>query len=153
MDDNKKFIALSNQNDRRKDITMKKTINADLAGKILLSAFGLLLVLHILIIAQILPADFVWGGQVKTDGSNLMQLEIVAITLTLFFAGIVAAKNKSLQAKKPNILITIGMWVVFAYLVLNTLGNFASGVRAETLFFAPLTIVMALCAFRLAIEK
>ena len=132
---------------------MKKIINADLAGKILLSAFGLLLVLHILIIAQILPADFVWGGQVKADGSNLIQLEIVAITLTLFFAGIVAAKIRSLQANKSNILITIGMWVVFAYLVLNTLGNFASGVSAETWFFGPLTIVMALCALRLAIEK
>ena len=132
---------------------MKKIMKAGLAGKILLSAFGLLLVLHILIVAQVMPADFVWGGQIEADGSNLMQLEIVAITLTLFFAGIVAAKIRSLQANKSNILITIGMWVVFAYLVLNTLGNFASGVRAETWFFGPLTIVMALCAFRLAIEK
>jgi hypothetical protein len=132
---------------------MKKIMKADLAGKILLSAFGLLLVLHILIIAQVVPADFVWGGQVEADGSNLMQLEIVAITLTVFFAGIVFAKIRSLQANKSNILITIGMWVVFAYLVLNTLGNFASGVSTETLFFGPLTIVMALCALRLAIEK
>ena len=132
---------------------MKKIMKADLAGKILLGAFGLLLLLHILIIAQVMPADFVWGGQVEADGSNLMQLEIVAITLTVFFAGIVVAKIRSLQANKSNILITIGMWVVFAYLVLNTLGNFASGVSAETLFFGPLTIVMALCALRLAIEK
>ena len=132
---------------------MKKIMNANLAGKILLGAFGLLLLLHILIIAQVMPADFVWGGQVEADGSNLMQLEIVAITLTVFFAGIVVAKIRSLQANKSNILITIGMWVVFAYLVLNTLGNFASGVSAETLFFVPLTIVMALCALRLAIEK
>jgi len=132
---------------------MKKIMKADLAGKIILGAFGLLLVLHILIIAQIVPADFVWGGQIEADGSNLMQLEVVAITLTLFFAGIVAAKIRSIQANNPNKLITIGMWVVFAYLVLNTLGNFASGVSAETLFFGPLTIVMALCALRLAIEK
>lgn len=132
---------------------MKKIMKADLAGKILLGAFGLLLVLHILIIARVIPADIVWGGQIEADGSNLMQLEVVAITLTLFFAGIVAAKIRSLQANKSNILITIGMWVVFAYLVLNALGNFASGVSAETLFFGPLTIVMALCALRLAIEK
>ena len=132
---------------------MKKIMKANLAGKILLSAFGLLLVLHVLIIIQVVPADIVWGGQIEADGSNLMQLEIVAITLTVFFAGIVFAKIRSLQANKSNILITIGMWVVFAYLVLNTLGNFASGVSAETLFFGPLTIVMVLCAFRLAIEK
>ena len=105
---------------------MKKIINTNLAGKTLLSAIGLLLFLHILIIAQVVPADFVWGGQIKADGSNLMQLEIVAITLTMFFTGIVAAKLRSLQAEKTNILITIGMWVVFAYLVLNTLGNFGT---------------------------
>jgi len=125
----------------------------NLAGIILLSAFGLLLVLHILIIAQVVPANIVWGGQIKADQSNLMQMEIVAITLTVFFAGIVAAKIKSLRANNPKKLITIGMWVVFAYLVLNTLGNFASGGSAETWFFSPLTIVMALCALRLAIEK
>ena len=132
---------------------MKKIMNANLAGKILLSTFGLLLVLHVLIIIQVVPANIVWGGQIEADGSNLMQLEIVAITLTVFFAGIVVAKIRSLQANKSNKLITIGMWVVFAYLVLNTLGNFASGVSAETWFFGPLTILMALCALRLAIEK
>ena len=132
---------------------MKKNMNANLAGKILLSTFGLLLVLHVLIIIQVVPANIVWGGQIEADGSNLMQLEIVAITLTVFFAGIVVAKIRSLQANKSNKLITIGMWVVFAYLVLNTLGNFASGVSAETWFFGPLTILMALCALRLAIEK
>jgi len=103
---------------------MKKIMKANLAGTILLSAFGLLLVLHILIIAQVMPADFVWGGQIKADQSNLMQMEIVAITLTVFFAGIVVAKLKSLQANKPIKLITIGMWVVFAYLVLNTWETF-----------------------------
>lgn len=132
---------------------MTKIINTNLAGNILLSAFGLLLVLHVLIIAQVVPADFIWGGQIKADGSNLMQMEIIAITLTLFFAGIVFIKFKSLQANRSNKLITIGMWVVFTYLVLNTLGNFASGVRAETWFFGPLTIVMTLSALRLGIEK
>jgi len=61
-------------------------------------------------------------------------------------------KNQT-TTNQPNKLITIGMWVVFAYLVLNTLGNFASGVSAETWFFGPLTIVMVLSALRLAIEK
>jgi len=131
---------------------MKKNMNAVLAGKILLSAFGLLLVLHILILAHIIPSDIVWGGRINTDKSNLTKLEIPAIVLTLFFAGIVFAKIKTIQTGKPNKLITIGMWVVFVYLVMNALGNFASGVSAETLFFGPLTIVMALCALALALK-
>ena len=92
-------------------------------------------------------------GQVNADQSNLLQLEIVAITLTLVFTGIIATKIKFLKSGKSNKLVNIGVWVVFVYLILNTLGNFASGVSAETLFFGPLTIVMAFCALRLAIEN
>ena len=132
---------------------MKKIMSANLAGKILLGGFILILVMHALILIQVLPSSIVWGGQVNADQSNLLPLEIVAITLTLVFTGVVVAKMKSLQAGESKKLINISVWIVFAYLVLNTLGNFASGVTAETLFFGPLTIVMAVCAFRLAIEK
>jgi hypothetical protein len=47
----------------------------------------------------------------------------------------------------------VGIWLVFAYLLLNTLGNLASGISFEKLVFAPITILLAFCAFRLAIEK
>ncbi len=132
---------------------MKKIISANLAGKILLGAFVLMLVLHALILLQVVPSNIVWGGQVNTDQSNLLSLEIVAITLTLVFIGIVARKLKLLKVGESKKAINVGMWIVFAYLILNTLGNFASGVSAETLFFGPLTNIMAFCALRLAIEK
>ena len=132
---------------------MKKIISANLAGKILLGAFILMLVMHALILLRLIPADIVWGGQVKADQSNLLSLEIVAITLTLVFTGIVAQKLKLLKIGESKKAVNVGIWIVFAYLILNTLGNFASGVKAETLVFGPLTIVMAFCALRLAIEK
>ena len=132
---------------------MKNKLNANVAGKILLSAFGLLLVLHVLIIARVVPGNIMWGGRINADQSNLTQLEIVALALTVFFTGLVVVKIKLIKTGKPNKLIAIGMWVVFAYLVVNTLANFASGVSAEILFFGPLTVVMALCALRLAVEK
>jgi hypothetical protein len=50
-------------------------------------------------------------------------------------------------------VINIGVWLVFAFLLLNTLGNLASGVSFENLIAAPITIILALCALRLAIEK
>ena len=36
---------------------------------------------------------------------------------------------------------------------LNTIGNLASGVAAGNWFFAPLTLILAFFALRLAIEK
>ena len=132
---------------------MKKIISTNIAGKILFSAFVLLLVLHVLILLQVVPSSIVWGGQIKADQSNLVSMEIIAITLTLVFTGIVAAKMRSLKTGTSNKLINIGMWIIFAYLILNTLGNFASSVTTEVLVFGSLTIIMAFCALRLAIEK
>jgi hypothetical protein len=132
---------------------MKRIMNASLAGKVLVGAFILMLILNVLILLQVIPSNIALGGQVNADQSNLLPLEIIAITLTLIFTGIIATKMNLLKSGKSNKFINIGVWVVFAYLILNTLGNFASGVTAETLVFGPLTIVMAFCALRLALEK
>jgi len=132
---------------------MRRILSANLAGKILLAAFAGLLILHVLILLQVVPSEIVWGGQIKDDQSNLLMLEIIAITVILVFFGLTAAKMRLLQSGKSKKVINISMWVILAYLLLNTIGNLASGVVAETLIFAPLTLVMAFCALRLAIEK
>jgi predicted membrane-bound spermidine synthase len=130
---------------------MKKFISAKLAGNILLFSLGLLLVFHILVLLKIVPADIMWSGQ--ANSGNLIALEIIALVVTLFFGFIIAAKAGSINAGKFVGIVNILVWVIFIFLLLNTLGNLASGVSFENLIFAPITIVLALCAFRLAIEK
>ena len=88
---------------------MKKKMSASLAGKILLGAFILMLLLNILILLQVIPCNIALGGQVNADQSNLLQLEIVAITLTLVFTGIVATKMNLLKSGKSNKLVNIGI--------------------------------------------
>lgn len=77
---------------------MKKLITAKLAGNLLLASLGLLLIFHLLVLLNFLPADMIWGGQANAD-------------------------------------------------------NLASGVSAENFILAPITLILALCAFRLAVEK
>lgn len=132
---------------------MKKIISARLAGNILLAASGLLFVFHILVLLRVLPADIVWGGRIQGVPENLLVLEIIALLITSFFMLIIAAKVGYLQAGKLSGAVNIGVWLIFAFLILNTLGNLASGVSFENLIAAPITIVLALCALRLAIEK
>ena len=132
---------------------MKKLITARLAGNILLAAMGLLLVLHVLVLFKVISADIVWGGQIKSSSTTLITLEIIALSVTLLFMLIIAAKIGYIKSGKFSGVINIGIWVVFAYLILNTLGNLASGVSFENLVFAPITIILAFCALRLAIDK
>jgi len=131
---------------------MKRLINVKWAGNLLLIAFGLLAILHILILLNIVPSELVWGGQINDSATKLI-LELIALLATFLFAVIVAAKLDYIKAGKFRIVVNIGVWVIFAYLILNTLGNLASGVSLEKLIFTPLTVVLALCALRLAIEK
>src|SRR5690349_6469721 len=132
---------------------MKKLVSAKLAGNILLFSLGLLVIFHILVLLRVVPATIIWGGQIQGVPANLVTLETVALFVTAIFILIVAAKTGYLQAGKVSGSVNIGVWLIFAYLLLNTLGNLASGISFEKLLFAPITIILALCALRLAIEK
>jgi uncharacterized membrane protein YhdT len=66
---------------------------------------------------------------------------------------LIAAKVDYIKAGRFRIIATVGVWIVFAYLLLNTVGNLVSAVSFENLIFAPITLILALCALRLAIEK
>jgi len=132
---------------------MKKLISARLAGNILLAAMGLLFTFHVLVLFGVLPADIVWGGQIKDAQANLIPLESVALFITLLFMFVIAVKTGYIRMNKFPGLINAGVWLIFAFMILNTLGNLASAISFENLVFAPVTIILAFCAFRLAMEK
>jgi hypothetical protein len=132
---------------------MKKLISTKLAGNILLFSLGLLFVFHVLVLLKIIPATIVWGGQIKGVPANFVTLETVALLVTGLFILIVAAKTGYIRVGKLSGAVTIGVWLICIYLLLNTLGNLVSGVSFEKLLLAPITIILALCALRLALER
>ena len=132
---------------------MKKLISVKLAGNLLLISLGLLAIFDILVLFNVLPSNIVWGGQIKDPAANMIVLELLALVVTFIFAAVIAAKMDYIKAGRFTKAVNVGVWIIFAYLILNTLGNLASGVSFENLIFAPITLVLAICAFRLAIEK
>ncbi|NWG07195.1 MAG: hypothetical protein HXY35_10995 [Chloroflexi bacterium] len=130
---------------------MKKLISAKLAENVLLVALGLLLIFHVLVLLKVLPANMIWGGQ--ANAGNLLMLESIALVVTMLFGLTIAAKTGYVNAGKFAGVVNVLVWLIFAFLLLNTLGNLASGVSAENFIFAPITLILAFCAFRLAIEK
>ena len=131
---------------------MKKLISARLAGNVLLIAMAVLMVFHVLVLIGVVPAAAIWGGQVQAGTGALVVMEVIAMGVTLVFATIIAARTGYLKAGRLRIVVKIGVWLISAFLLLNTLGNLASGVAAEGLIFAPITLILAFFAFRLAIE-
>ena len=132
---------------------MKALISARMAGNILLISLGLLTIFHILVMLTVVSPEIVWGGQAGNTEVSLLTLEIVALLVTALMAVIIAAKIGYIQAGRFKAAVNIGIWIVFAYLLLNMLGNLASGVSAENFIFAPITLILALFALRLAIKE
>jgi hypothetical protein len=132
---------------------MKKRISAKLARNILFAALGLLAIFHVLVLLRVIPANIVWGGRIQGVPSNLVTLETISLLVTLLFIVIIAAKAGYVQAGRFSAAVNLGVWLIFVYLILNTVGNLASGSSFESWIAVPVTIILALCAFRLAIEK
>jgi hypothetical protein len=132
---------------------MKKLISAKTAGNILLGIFAALILFHILILFNLLPSGIVWGGQAENSAGSLRIMEVVSLVFTILFAVIVAAKIGYIKLGISTKILNILLWIIFAYLILNTLGNLASSSSTEKLIFTPLTIIAALLVFRLAKEK
>jgi hypothetical protein len=132
---------------------MNKLISAKWAGNLLLGALGLLAVFHTLVMLQALPASIVWGGAIENSPESLIPLEMISLVVTLLLAAMVAAKAGYIEATRFKTAINIGIWLVFVILILSMLANLASGVSFENLIFAPIAVVLAYCAYRLAIEK
>jgi hypothetical protein len=132
---------------------MNKLISAKLAGNLLLGSLGLLAVFHVCVLLRVIPADIVWGGAIQNSTTSLFLLETISLVVTLLFAVIISAKAGYIKALRFQSAVNIGAWVVFALLLLSMVANFASGVAFENLIFAPITVVLAFCAYRLAREK
>lgn len=132
---------------------MKTLISARMAGNTLLISLGLLTIFHILVLMKVVSPEIVWGGQAGNTEVSLLTLEIVALLVTALMAVIIAAKIGYIQAGRFKVAVNIGIWIVVAYLLLNMLGNLASGVSAENFIFAPITLILALFALRLAIKE
>ena len=131
---------------------MKKLVSFKLAGNILITLLLLLIIIHILIMLRVIPYDFVWGGQIK-DEASLVKFEVFALVTSFLFLAIILLKINHLKFMKFRKIINIAVWIMFVYFLLNTVLNFASGVSLEKLIFTPVTIIMSLLIFRLAIEK
>jgi hypothetical protein len=132
---------------------MNQLISTKWAGNILLGSLGLLAVFHLLVLLQVLPADIVWGGAMQNSTTSLFPLEMISLIVTLLFALVIAAKTGYIKAVRFQTAVNIGVWAVFAILLLSMVANFVSGVAFENLIFAPIAVVLTFCAYRLSIEK
>jgi len=132
-------------------MALKNLISVKKAGTILLIALSALLLFHILVVFNLIPSDMIWGGQI--NDSNFYIFELIAFVILILFIAIIMGKLEYFKFQKLRWVINPGVWIMTIYFILNAIGNFVSGVSSENFIFGPISIILALLAFRLAIDK
>jgi len=131
---------------------MKNLIIFKPAGTITITIMVLLIIFHILVLLGVIPSNIVWCGKAD-DKELLMNLEIFSLVTSFIFLGIVLLKVRKEKFSKFKKVINYAIIVICVYFGLNLVGNFTAEATTEKLIFTPVTIVLTLLLFRLALEK
>ena len=131
---------------------MKKIIPFKFAIYCIITILSIIIVFHLLVLFRIIPHDIVWGGRLK-DVSQMLRYETSSIIINLLMIIIVAVKGDILKWKTNKSIITILLWIMAGFFLLNTIGNLYAKNGLETIIFAPLTFILSILSFRLALPN
>lgn len=118
-------------------------------------AFALTVVLALIAVFQIALAlgaplgRFAWGGQHRVLPARLRIGSLVSI-LIYALIGLLAWERVRAIDLLPNGVAEVGMWVVFAYFGLGIFMNAISRSRPERLTMVPVTLVLSVLSFLIA---
>lgn len=131
---------------------MHRFISLNFAMNFLLYALSAVLIFHMLILAQIIPFEIVWGGRLK-DVEEMRKFEIISIIANLFMLLIIGIRARKIPFQLSPKMLQIIIGAMGLLFLLNTLGNLFSENNFERYFFSPITLILSLCCFRIAFEK
>lgn len=117
----------------------------------LISVFSLSIVFHILVMAAVVPATIVWGGN-ATDHKELMRLETISIVINAFFLVFVLMLKGSFKIRLKPIIAKIILWFMTLVFALNTVGNILAKSSMETMIFTPITLLLSVLSLYLALN-
>lgn len=129
---------------------MESLFTTNVVGNILLILLALLVVFHLLVITGIIPFGIIWAGKIN-NRTQLLRMESISLVVLALAMLLVASKMGYLTFIDNPAVVNGGMWVLFGFFLLNTLGNLTAKSTLEKYGFGALTFLMSLCCLVLAI--
>ena len=131
---------------------MKSFLSERFAANSILFILITIIGFHFLVIAGVIPYQIVWGGRLENE-TQMLQFETVSIALNILMVAIVAIKAGYLKLKLHATFLKVIFVLMAALFALNTIGNLLAKNELEKLIFTPLTFLLAIFCFRLALSK
>jgi len=112
----------------------------------------LVLVFHFLILLMVIPFELVWAGRLKSV-EEMFVFESISIVANAMFIFVVLVKAEFISINIPIKIINTVLWIFVVLFALNTLGNLTSKTSLETFIATPLTFILAILCWRLAVHS
>lgn len=123
-----------------------------IAVYIALTQLILLIIFHLLIMAEVLPYTEVWGGHLE-DINHMKRFELVSILINAFQFFVIGIKAKYIKLNISRVFINFILWLFVVMFCMNTIGNLFAKTMTERIIFTPVTIIMAVSCLRIVKEK
>jgi hypothetical protein len=129
----------------------KKRFNAKIAFLLFVIAGFVGIGYHALVITRVVDYANAWGGRLPSVEAMYV-FESVSVVMQVVFLTIATLKHRYVGGKKTQKVLSVLLFGLSGLLLLNTVGNTFSTSTFEAVMFTPLTLVMSVVAFRLALE-
>ena len=121
-----------------------------IAAVLVLVILALLSVFQIALASGMPLGRFAWGGQHEKLPKNLRVGSALAPVTYAVIGVFVVSKAGILQVITNEAVLSVGVWVMFAFFAVGTLMNGISRSRPERYIMTPVCIVLAICFFIIA---
>jgi hypothetical protein len=130
---------------------MIKKIPFRAAINVSLILLGLIIVFHVLVVLQFIPYAIVWGGRL-TNKTEMLRFETASILLNASLILVIVIKGGYCQLNIPPKTGTGVLWFFAGFFILNTMSNLFAKMTIETVVFTPVTFILAILCFRIAMK-
>lgn len=129
---------------------LTKIITPAIAANGILLITSATLVFHFLILSGIIPFENTWGGRLE-NREQMVVFESISILVTILVMGAVGISAGYLNWKIKPIILKVLFYILMVVFALNTVGNLFANNDFEKFFATPVTLILAIFCWRLAI--
>jgi hypothetical protein len=115
---------------------------------ILLIILGSTVVFHLLMLFGVFPMDLVWGGRI-IEKNDFYIMESISISVNVLFIFVILGRAGYLTWSLSKRFFIVGVWIMAALFILNTVGNIFSLNETERLVFTPITLILSIACIML----
>lgn len=130
---------------------MRNLISEKIAWVSMLIILLLVILFHGLVLTGIIPFTIVWGGRLE-NSSDMLRFETISILINVAMAVVILIRAGLLSIPINQKIIQVVLWFMTILFLLNTIGNLFSTNELEKIVFTPITLLLSIFSWRLALR-